>query len=253
MSIGRSSNPIMQDTYFRNATTLEGEYVDSHQDVMTVEGVIHKTAILFLFTIFGASISWKAVMMNPASLSVFVLPGIIVGLILAIVTSFRPNLAAYTSIPYAIAEGLSLGAVSFVLNESSKGIALNALLATFSVLFIMLTLYRARIIKVTDALRTGIYTATGGIFITYVASMILGFFNIATPLETTGALGIGISVAVCGVAAFNFLLDFEVVERGVEAGAPKHMEWFASFGILVTVIWLYVEALRLFQKLNSRR
>ena len=175
------------------------------------------------------------------------------GLGVAILTIFKPTLARFTSPVYALLEGALLGAISALYNTSYDGIVVQAVGLTIGVFAVMLFLFATRVIRVTDKLRMGIVAATGAIMLVYVVNMVLSLFGASVPfLHDTGAMGIGISLVIVGVAAFNLLLDFDMVERGVEMGAPKHMEWYAAFGLLVTIIWLYLELLRLLSKLQSR-
>lgn len=246
MSIGSSSNPAMKDSYFEEAAI----YTDG--DTMTIDGVIHKTALLVFIAIFGASIGWKLALSSGGGYSSLVMPGIIIGFALALITCFKPEVAPYTSIPYALAEGVSLGVISAIFNQMYGGIAINALLITFSVLFLMLTLYRTGIITATGALMRVVYLATSGVCMAYLLSIGAHAMGFGVPMHATGGWGIIISLGLCIVAAFNFITDFEVARRGAEMGAPKYMEWYASFGILVTIIWLYLEVLKLLARSRRR-
>jgi uncharacterized YccA/Bax inhibitor family protein len=246
MSIGSGSNPVLRDSYFEEAAMY------SHSEAMTFEGVVTKTALLVLFALCGASFGWKMALAEYNALSPFVMPCLIVGFLLALATVYKPELSMYTSIPYALAEGFALGAISAIFNAESDGIAMNAILITFSVLFLMLTLYRTGIIEASDNLIRGVVAATGGVALAYVLSLVAHSLGLGLPIHATGPWGIAISLGLCGLAAFNFIVDFEVARRGVESGAPKYMEWYAAFGILVTIIWLYVEVLKLLGRSRRR-
>jgi uncharacterized YccA/Bax inhibitor family protein len=177
----------------------------------------------------------------------------IVGLVLAIVTIFKPKFARVTAPLYALAQGLLVGAITHLYEIESKGIAVQAVGLTAGVFAMMLFLYATRIIKVTDKLRTGIVAATGAICLVYIVSMVMRLFDRDVPfLHDATPVGILISLVIVGVAAMNLLLDFDFIERGVQAGAPRYMEWFAAFGLMVTLVWLYLELLRLLSKLRSR-
>jgi uncharacterized YccA/Bax inhibitor family protein len=169
------------------------------------------------------------------------------------VTIFKKEWAGVTAPIYALLEGLALGGISAMFELRFPGIAIEAVGLTFGTLFVMLLLYRTRIIQVTQKFRLGVVAATGGIFFFYLLEMILGFFGVRfTSINGSGVIGIGFSLIIVGVAALNLVLDFDFIERGVQAGAPKYMEWYGAFGIMVTLVWLYLEMLRLLSKLNSR-
>jgi len=171
------------------------------------------------------------------------------------VTIFKKEWSPVTAPIYALLEGMALGGISAIINTRYPGIAFQAVSLTFGTLFVMLSLYRSGIIKVTDKFRIGIIAATGGICLFYFASMLLSFFhvNFFGSVWGSGAVGIGFSLVVVAIAALNLVLDFDFVEQGVAYGVPKYMEWYAAFGIMVTLVWLYLEILRLLAKMNSRR
>src|SRR3546814_438413 len=177
----------------------------------------------------------------------------IAGLGVAILTIFKANLARFTAPVYALLEGALLGSISKLYNDQYDGIVVQAVGLTVGVFLVMLFLYASRIIKVTDKLRMGIVAATGAIMLVYLVGFVMRLFGAEMPfIHDSGPMGIGISLLIVGVAAFNLLLDFDFVERGVEAGGPRHMEWYAAFGLLVTLSWLYLGLLRLLAKLQSR-
>lgn len=213
---------------------------------MTLEGTVNKSGILLLLCMGAAAYSWH----NPEMQSLFVLLGCLGGFIACMVGLFVPTTTPFTAPTYAVLEGLALGAIAQLTSLRYPGIATNAFLLTMAV---MLTLYATRIIRVTNKLVMGILIATGAIFIVYLAEFILGFFHVAVPyLNASGPIGIGISLLIVGVAAFNLLIDFAVIEQNVREGAPKYMEWYSGMALLVTLVWLYLEILRLLSKLRSR-
>lgn len=223
--------------------------------VMTVNGSITATGVLLVLLIAGAFVGWSATESTPTGAEIpgWIFAPLIAALGLAIATIFRPTWARITGPLYAITEGIVVGAISKLYETSFDGIVLQAAAATIGVLAVMLFLYASRIIKVTDKLRMGIVAATGAIMLVYVFNLVLRLFGTELPfLHDTGAVGILISVVIVGVAAFNLLLDFDFIERGAAARAPKAMEWYAGFGLLVTLVWLYLELLRLLSKLQSR-
>jgi uncharacterized YccA/Bax inhibitor family protein len=179
--------------------------------------------------------------------------GLIGGFICAMVTIFKKEWSAVTAPIYALLEGLFLGGVSALLDLRYPGIAMQAVGLTFGTLFVLLLAYRSGLIHVTQKFRLGVVAATGGIMVFYLLQMLLGFFGMRfTSINGAGPIGIGFSLIVVGVAALNLVLDFDFIEQGVQAGAPKYMEWYGAFGIMVTLVWLYLEILRLLSKMRSR-
>lgn len=224
--------------------------------VMTVEGTINKTLIMFALMLAGAAFTWTALISGGGA---FVFPlaiGSAIGaFIVGLVTCFRPKSAPITAPIYAVLEGLFLGAISAIFQTMYNGIVVQAVALTMGVFAIMLTVYRTGLIKVTEQLKMGIVAATGAIALTYLASMVLRLFGntaISGFLWSNNPLNIGLSLVIVGVAAFNLLLDFDLVEKGAERRAPKFMEWYASYGLMVTLVWLYLELLRLLANLNRR-
>jgi uncharacterized YccA/Bax inhibitor family protein len=249
MAIFKSGNPAMN--VFENTVTLPGS------GTMTETGTLNKFFLLFLLVMATASLTWKA-FYDGVNVMPYVLGAAILGFIAAMVVIFKKEWAAYVTPVYALFEGVVLGGISATYNnvfaKSAPGIVTQAVLLTFGVVIAMYVLYRFRIIKVTDKLRSIIFTATAGIAIFYLLSIVLGFFHINIGFINEGsALGIGFSLVVVVIAAMNLLLDFDMIEKGVAAGAPKYMEWYGAFGLLVTLVWLYLEILRLLAKLANRR
>lgn len=237
-----SGNPTLTEKTFQQI----GRAVPA-DGTMTIAGTINKTAILFLILILGASISWYQ------PWSVFVWGGAIGGFIVAMVTIFKKEWSPITAPIYAGLEGLFLGGISLMYANAYNGIVFNAVMLTLGVFAAMLMAYRSGLIEVTQRFRMGVVAATGGIFLVYLASIILGFFGIELSLITgTGYMGIGFSLIIVGVAALNLVLDFDMIEKGAQANAPKYFEWYTSFGLMITLVWLYLEILRLLSKFQRR-
>ena len=247
----RSSNPTLNDNAFRSEQVAYG------QEVMTVQGTVNKTGILLLCTVATAAWTWNMFFHSPNREAVMPLAALggIGGFIVAIVTVFKKNWAPITAPIYALLEGLILGSLSALFELRFPGIAIQAVSLTFGVMIVMLLAYRSRIIPVTNKLRMGIVAATGAIALLYVTQMVFGFFGHTFLNSVNGSttIGIGFSLLVVGIAALNFVLDFDFIERGAQFGAPKYMEWYGAFGLMVTLIWLYMEMLRLLSKLRDRR
>lgn len=239
----RTSNPTLSPATF-NQPIAAGE------QRMTIQGAVNKSAILLALAIFSAVFAWNRV----ESAMPLILIGSIGGLIMALITTFKKEWSAVTAPIYALLEGLALGGVSALYNMQTHGIVLQAAMLTFGTLFAMLFAYRAGLIRATEKFKAGVIAATGGIFLLYLVSWILGMFGVNMAfMNGGGMLSIGISVFVVVIAALNLVLDFDVIEQGAKLGAPKYLEWYAGFGLLVTLVWLYLEILRLLAKLNSRR
>jgi uncharacterized YccA/Bax inhibitor family protein len=231
--------------------------------VMTVNGVISATATLMVLLLAGATYGW--ITSDPVSYNVdgspqYGLPmaawvGVIVGFGLSILLMFKPHLAKILGPVYAVAEGVFVGALSKMYESLWDGIVVQAAGATLGVFFVMLFLYRTRIIKVTEKLRSVVTAATLGVMLFYGVAFVIRLFagsDSVSFLSSPSLLGIGFSVLVAGIAAFNLLLDFDFVERGAKQGLDKNFEWYAAFGLLVTLVWLYLELLRLLSKLRER-
>ncbi|MCA8997520.1 MAG: Bax inhibitor-1/YccA family protein [Planctomycetaceae bacterium] len=250
----RSGNPALNDKtfdQFDNYYAQDGAV--ERANVMTLEGTATKTCILLFLVVGGAFFTWNQFNANPAAAMPWMIGGAISGLILAFVTIFKPAWSPVTSPMYAIAEGLLLGALSASVNARFPGIAFQAVCLTFGTLFTLLLAYQTGIIKATENFKLGVVAATGGIFVVYLISWIAGMFGMNIPyIHGSGLIGIGFSIFVVIIAALNLVLDFDFIETGVEHGAPKYMEWYGAFGLLVTLIWLYIEILRLLAKLQSR-
>jgi uncharacterized YccA/Bax inhibitor family protein len=229
--------------------------------VMTVRGSITATAVLFVLLLASATVGWistTAATTRPdgsleVTFPVLAMVGVIVGFIAVIALYFKPHLAKYLGPVYAIAEGFFVGAISKVFESQWNGIVVQAAGATIAVFAVMLTLYGTRIVKVTERMRRVVIFATLGVMALYLVSFVLNLFGGGVSfISDATPLGIGFSVLVCGIAAFNLMLDFDFIERGAKAGLSKDYEWVAAVGLLVTIVWLYLEILRLLAKLRSR-
>ena len=238
----RSGNPVLGDKTFEGLTTT-GE-------AMTSDGTVNRSFALVLILMVGA---WVSVIAGPG----YMLLGAIAGFVLALVTVFRKQWAPITAPLYAFAQGLFVGGISVMLETTYPGIVLPAVSLTVGIFVAFLLIYRTHVIRVTEKLRVAVFAATGGVALVYLASLVLSLVGVQVSflhevVAGSGALGIGVNVLVIGIAAFNLLLDFDLVDRGVAARAPKYMEWFAAFALLVTLVWLYIEILRLLSRLARR-
>jgi uncharacterized YccA/Bax inhibitor family protein len=225
---------------------------------MTVGGSVSATAVLLVVLITFGVFGWNSVEIPRNELVGPTLPGWLLfavfgALGIAILTTFKPHLARFTAPVYAAVQGLAVGAISALYQFLYEGIVIQAVGLTVGITGVMLALYGLRIIKVTDKFRMCVVAATGAIFLLYMINLGLGLFGVDLPfLHESTPIGIGISLVIVGIAALNLALDFDFIEKGSQAGAPKHMEWYAAFGLLVTLVWLYLELIRLLSKLQSR-
>ena len=255
----RSGNPALKESTFLDLGS--GAVVSRDAGAMTLNGTVNKTGILLLLSVLTAAFAWNQSIVMGADGVATVAPGVvgymlggaIGGFILAMVTVFKKTWAPITAPLYALVEGFFLGSISAMYELRFDGIVFQAVLLTFGTLFALLMAYRSGLIKATENFKLGVVAATGGIALVYLASIVLGFFGINIPLiHESGIVGIGFSLFVIVIAALNLVLDFDLIENGVEQGAPKYMEWYGAFGLMVTLVWLYIEFLRLLSKLNSR-
>lgn len=248
MLIGRSGNPTLKDSTFEN----RGYGEDRYQNYMTINGTVNKAFITLVILLGSAFATWM-MFFNGKEVMPLAYGGLIVGFILALIISFKPEVSPYLVPIYAVAEGIFLGALSANYESLYNGITLQAALLTMAVFVALLTAYKTRLIKATENFKLGVVAATGGIMIMYLLSFVLRLFGITVPyLHDNSLIGIGISVVIVIVAALNLVLDFDFIEGGAEQGAPKYMEWYGAFGLMVTLVWLYIEILRLLSKLRSR-
>jgi uncharacterized YccA/Bax inhibitor family protein len=224
-------------------------------DTMTIGGTVSAAAVLLVILLAGAWVGWAQV--DPSAEQIrlpgWLLPAVLVGLGIAILTVFKPKLARFTGPVYAVVEGLLLGAISHVYHLAYDGIVVQAVGLTAGVFLLLLFLYATRVIKVTDNLRMGIVAATGAVFLVYMVSLVLRLFGVDVPfIHDSGPVGILFSLVVVVIASLNLVLDFDFIEQGAARGAPKYMEWYGAFGLVVTLVWLYLELLRLLSKLRDR-
>jgi len=251
----KTSNPALGENTFRNAGgTGYPSYIDAASR-MTLSGTVNKTGILLVLALATAAWTWYRFMVSHdmGSVAGLLMVGAFGGFVCAMVTVFKKEWSPVLAPVYALLEGLVLGGISAVTDIRYPGIAIQAVGLTFGTLFVLLFLYSSRIINVTQKFRMGVFAATGGIMVFYLVQMVLGFFGVHFySINGSGALGIGISLFVCAIAALNLVLDFDFIERGVNYGAPRYMEWYGAFGIMVTLVWLYLEILRLLSKMRSR-
>ncbi len=249
----RSGNPALKESTFLDLGS--GTVVSRDGGAMTLNGTVNKTGVLLLLCVITAAFAWMQVS-TPAGVAnagVYVWGGAIGGLVLALITTFKKTWAPITAPLYALVEGFFLGAISAMFEQRFPGIVFQAVLLTFGTLFALLFAYRSGLIKATENFKLGVVAATGGIFLVYLATIVLGLFGINIPMiHDNGIVGIGFSLFVVVIAALNLVLDFDFIENGVEQGAPKYMEWYGAFGLMVTLVWLYIEFLRLLSKLQSR-
>lgn len=251
----RSGNPALSESTFLDLAS--GSVVTSPDQAMTLNGTVNKTGFLLLLTVLTAAFAWNQSIDDydqvMAGAKLYAMGGAIGGLVLALITVFKKEWSPVTAPMYALVEGLFLGAISAVFNAKFPGIVFQAVLLTFGTLFALLFAYRSGLIKATENFKMGVVAATGGIALLYLASFVLGFFNIDVPvIHDSSWLGIAFSLFVVVVAALNLVLDFDFIETGVAQRAPKYMEWYGAFGLMVTLVWLYVEFLRLLSKIQQR-
>jgi uncharacterized YccA/Bax inhibitor family protein len=242
----RSGNPGLNEKTFANQPRPA-----VGNERMTLQGSINKSFVLLVVLMAGALWPWSEYLSSgdASVVSTSVLIGAVGGLVLGILISFKATLAPYLAMPYAALEGLAIGGFSALLERRYPGIAIQAVGLTFGVLAALLLAYRMRLIRATERFRAIVIGATGAIALVYLLSMVLGLFHVAVPvLNDASPLGIGVSLVIVGVAALNLVLDFDLIESGVARGAPRYMEWYGAFGLLVTLVWLYLEILRLLSK-----
>jgi uncharacterized YccA/Bax inhibitor family protein len=259
MALIKTSNPALGQNTFSNLADAQygGQYgglIDA-TNRMTLNGTVNKTGVLLVCAIATAAWTWHLFLQSHDAADVVPLMGIglVGGFICAMVTVFKKQWSAVTAPLYALLEGLALGAFSAILEVRYPGIAMQAVGLTFGTLFVMLFLYRTGIIKVTQKFAIGVAAATGGIFVFYLLQFVLGIFGVQfMSINGSGPIGIGFSLIVVSIAALNLVLDFDFIEQGVQSGAPRYMEWYGAFGIMVTLVWLYIEILRLLSKMRSR-
>ena len=242
----RSGNPAL------TADTFTSIPRTSSENVMTIGGTVNKTALALAILFMAATYVWSQGVAGALPTG-FIWGGFIGGFVVALVTVFKQTWAPYTTPLYAGLEGLALGGISFIFEQQYPGIVSQAIFLTFGTLGGLLMAYRSGVIRATENFKLGVVAATGGIGLVYFLSFILGFFGINIPLiHSSGTFGILFSLFVVVIAALNLVLDFDFIEEGAERGAPQYMEWYGAFGLLLTLVWLYLEILHLLMKLRSR-
>lgn len=257
----RTSNPTLNDNIFSSS----GAYATG--EAMTIQGTVNKCFMLLAILLAAASWVWSSIlpqtaavvgdalvanpMQGPAMIATF--GGAILGFVVAITLAFKKEWSPFLAPVYAVCQGFAMGGISAMFERSYPGIVLQAVALTMGTLFCLLMAYKTRLIRVTEKFRLGVIVATMAIGLVYLVSFVLGFFNVQVPFMVgSSLLSIGFSLFVVGIAAMNLVLDFDFIERGAEAGAPKYMEWYGSFALMVTLVWLYLEILRLLSKLRDR-
>jgi len=254
MNIGRSSNPALSKNVF-NAQSYSADYTET----MTLNGTLNKSIVMLALVVVGALYTWKmffgalSIEAGQSIVTPWMIGGGIGGFVFSLITIFKKSWAYITAPIYAILEGVFLGALSAFFEAIYPGLVMQAIALTFGTLFIMLFAYRSGIIKVTQKLRAGIIAATGAVALVYFISFIFSMFGAnGLIINSNGILGIGISLVIVVIAALNLVLDFDFIAKGSQAGLPKYMEWYAAFGLMLTLVWLYIEILRLLSKFASR-
>jgi uncharacterized YccA/Bax inhibitor family protein len=246
----RTANPALNAETFKNLA-----YGADRENAMTIQGTVNKTGILLALTLIAAAWTWNKFFTSgtPESLAPWTMIGAFGGFIVALVTVFKKTWSSVTAPVYAVLEGLFLGGISATFEARFPGIVIQAVGLTFGTLLCLLMAYRSGLIRATENFKLGVMSATGAIALFYLVTMILGFFGVRMPfIHESGIIGIGLSVFIVIIAALNLVLDFDFIEQGSVTGVPKYMEWYAAFGLMVTLIWLYLEILRLLSKLRSR-
>ncbi len=250
LPVSRSGNPGLNDRTFAGLPrpVAAGER-------MTLQGSINKSFLLLVVLLAGALWPWSEYL-STGDISVAgtaILVGALGGFVLGLVISFKATTAPYLAVPYAALEGLAMGGISAILERRYPGIAIQAVGLTFGVLAVLLAAYSMRLIRVTQQFRAIVIGATGAIALVYLIAFVLGLFHVGVPvLNDATPLGIIVSLVICGVAAMNLVIDFDLIESGVAQGAPRYMEWYSAFGLLVTLVWLYMEILRLLSKVRRQ-
>ena len=243
----RSGNPSLNKDAFNKYDSI------GSGQTMTIGGTVNRTLILILLLLATFVYSWSQFVSDPESVLPLILVGAIGGLIVAIITIFVPKISPFTAPLYALLEGLFLGAVSAQYEAQYGGIVFQAVLLTIAVLISLLLIYKSGLIKVTKNFRLGVVAATGAIFLVYIVSFIGRFVGFSVPyLHDASPIGIAISVVIVIIAALNLVLDFDFIENAAARRTPKYFEWYGAFGLLITLIWLYLEILRLLSKIRSR-
>jgi uncharacterized YccA/Bax inhibitor family protein len=243
----RSNNPVLKENTFAGRVMTD--------EAMTIQGTVNRTGLLLFLVVVSAAWTWGlSHSETPEAAYPWMMGGALGGFVVAMITSFKANWSPFLSPIYALLEGLFLGGISAVLDRRYPGIAIEAISLTFGVMFVLLLAYKFGIVRATRGFKLGVVAATGGIALVYLANMVMSFFfhRPMSFLYSSSPLGIGISLFVVVIAALNLILDFDMIENAARMGAPKYMEWYGAFGLMVTLVWLYLEILRLLSKLRDR-
>ena len=254
MELFKSGNPTLTEKIFDRSSNIDA----SLQGTMTIRGTMNKFGFLLMMVIGGAAYTWHLhADGNQSTMSTLMVVGIFGGLISAFAMIFKPNWAQYIAPLYGILEGFFLGGISAIMNDAFQktypGLVMQAVGLTFGVAIAMFLLYNFRVIRATEKFKSIIISATMGIAIFYLISMVLSLFHVNMPfLYDSSPLGIGLSLFIVAIAALNLIIDFDMIEQGAEQGAPKFMEWYGAFGLLVTIVWLYIEILKLLSRFAKR-
>jgi uncharacterized YccA/Bax inhibitor family protein len=249
----RTANPALNEKTFKDYALWRESAAST--DMMTLQGTVMKTGAMLLVLFLAAGYTWSKTLNAETVSSTYpwIIGGAIGGLVLALIIIFKNTTAPYLAPAYAACEGLFLGSLSAGVNLVYPGIVLQAVLLTMGVAVALLLAYTSRLIKPSENFKLGVTAATGGIMMLYMMSWILGMFGVPMGfLHGSGWMSIGFSAFVVVIAALNLVLDFDFIENAVDHGAPKHMEWVGAFGLTVTLVWLYLEILRLLMKLRGR-
>lgn len=246
----RTANPALSDRTFSGLGRIART-----EERMSIQGTTNKAMLLLLCVCITAAWTWSTFFKTgqPQAMMPLVVVGAIAGFILALITIFKPVWAGVTGPLYALAEGLVIGGISAIAEARFPGIVIQAVGLTFGTCLALLMAYKSGLIRASENFKLGIVAATGGIALFYLVSIVLGLFGVQIPLVYgAGPVGIIFSLIVVIIAALNLVLDFDFIEQGAAQGAPKYMEWYGAFGLMVTLIWLYIEILNLLMKLRSR-
>lgn len=249
-----SRNPFFKNKTFNNTSrevTHEATVIDYDQ-TMTVSGTINKSFLMLLLLIASATVTWS-MFFNGYNPMIFTIGGAIVGLILVIISAFKPQYSTYLAPGYALFEGLFIGGISAIFEAAYPGIVIQAVSCTFVTFMVCFGLYKYEIVKVNEKFRSVVIAATLAIATYYLISWLLSMFTSFQPVHYGNSMiSIGISVFVIIIAALNLFLDFDQIEKGVQQKMPKYMEWYGAMGLMITLVWLYIEFLRLLSKISSR-
>jgi len=246
-----SNNPFFKNKTFTNtsaATEVHETTVIDRNETMTVSGTINKSFLMLILLIASAAVTWS--MANPI---VFAIGGAIVGFILVLIAAFKPQYSGFLAPGYAIFEGLFIGGISSIFEVMYPGIVIQAVSCTFVTFMVCFGLYKYEIVKVTERFKSVVLAATLAIATYYLISWLLSIFTGFQPVHNGNSwMSIGISAFVIVIAALNLFLDFDQIEKGVQQKMPKYMEWYGAMGLMITLVWLYIEFLRLLSKLNRK-